>query len=109
MNTRLPAQLPISRPNNGESKGYVSVQEIASELSIAPTTVYGWTQRGLLPSVKLPGRVLVRRADFEEFIASRTIKGPSERHSRARKANRIDVEKEVSRIIDRLDKGSRPG
>ena len=53
-----------------QGKALLSVREAARRLGIGETTGYEWARRGDLPGlVKLGGRLYVRSAVLERFIA----------------------------------------
>ena len=46
----------------------VSVPEAAKKIGVSRNTAYGLCQSGLLPSVKLGGRIIVPMKRLEEFL-----------------------------------------
>ena len=48
----------------------VSVSRLADMLDVPAPTIRGWLSRGVLPSVKICGRRLVRLADVERLLSS---------------------------------------
>ncbi len=58
-------------------KPLLSVAEAGRELGVSPTTAYEWARRGELPGlVKLGGRLYVRAAVLERFIAGDDAPAP---------------------------------
>ncbi len=53
---------------------FLTVREIADRLYIEPLTVRGYISRGLLPSIKIARKHLVRSADFEKFLEKQNEK-----------------------------------
>jgi excisionase family DNA binding protein len=50
--------------------------QVAEYLGVSPRTVARWTDRGVLPHVKLSKRVIrYRRCDLEAMVEKRTMRG----------------------------------
>jgi excisionase family DNA binding protein len=65
--------MPLLRsPQTTEgTESLLSVGELARELSLGRTTAYDLLWSGEIPSLKIRGRRLVRRADLTDFIERR--------------------------------------
>ena len=57
---------------HGGSREHLSVRDICEELGVARSTFYDWrAARKAPPCIKLPnGDLRVRKADFEDWLAS---------------------------------------
>ena len=53
-----------------ERDRYMLLSEVASEARVSLSSVRHWLRTGKLQSVRPGRRRLIRRADFEQFIAS---------------------------------------
>lgn len=51
----------------------LSVQDVADEVQVHYMTAYRWVRRGDLRATKAGGRLRIRRADLEEFLAQREV------------------------------------
>jgi excisionase family DNA binding protein len=52
----------------------LDVYDVAKQLNVAKDTVYRWSRRGVLPSVRMPGNVVRwRPKDIEKFMAERVM------------------------------------
>ena len=47
---------------------FLSVTEAAERLGLPRQTVYGWTSKGVIPSVQVGGRVLIPLDDFRRVL-----------------------------------------
>jgi excisionase family DNA binding protein len=47
----------------------LTADEVAEQLRLSRWTVYGWAREGILPSVRLGGRVLFDPGDIQAAIA----------------------------------------
>ena len=47
---------------------YITRQEVAKMLSIKATSVYNWTNKKILQSYRIGGRVLYKRSEIEKSI-----------------------------------------
>lgn len=59
------------------ARRHVRPREIAAESGVAPTTVYGWIESGLLPATKIGGTILVAVTDWEAFLVRGRIVSPT--------------------------------
>ena len=50
-------------------KTILTVREISRILRISTGTTYDYVQKGLIPHVRLGGRILIPRARFEAWLA----------------------------------------
>lgn len=53
---------------------FISIAEAAQHFSVPAPTIYSYTKRGVIPSEKLFGRVLIKKSDLpeiESLIATR--------------------------------------
>ncbi len=53
----------------------LSVRDAARSLSISERTLYDWTRRGVVPHVRIGGRVLYRVAALDEVLRQRETVG----------------------------------
>jgi excisionase family DNA binding protein len=53
-----------------EHNRYMLLSEVAAEARVSLSSVRHWLRTGKLPSVRPGRRRLIRRADFEEFLAA---------------------------------------
>jgi excisionase family DNA binding protein len=58
--------------------GFLTVADAATYLGVASSTVYGWTQSGVLPSYKIEGAVRIRISDLEEWLETKCRRTPVE-------------------------------
>jgi excisionase family DNA binding protein len=54
-----------------------TVKETAEQLRVSERTLHTWTAEGLLPSVRLGGRVLYRPGDVETLVEKSVSTGKS--------------------------------
>ena len=47
----------------------MTVPEVAQVLRVSRGTAYEYVQRGLIPHLRLSGRIIIPRARFEEWLA----------------------------------------
>lgn len=57
---------------NGTEKLTYSVIEMARALGISRSNAYDLVQRGLIPSVRLRGRVLIPRRAIDEWLSGKS-------------------------------------
>ena len=51
-----------------------SIKEVAQYLGVPKSTVDGWVQRGVIPTLRIEGRVLIPREEFERWLEQRKVK-----------------------------------
>jgi len=61
------------------AKRFLTVAEVAAELSIPLSTVYAHIAKGKIPGHRFNGVVRVQRADLERYIANSRIQPPKPR------------------------------
>jgi len=61
--------------------GLLTMREAAKMLRIQLSTLRAWRLRRILPFVKLSGRLLVRQADLEAFIAASVTPAACDQHA----------------------------
>lgn len=54
--------------SNGSARRFLSVAQVAAELTLAPNTVRGWLLERRLPFHKIGRRVVIARADLEQLV-----------------------------------------
>ena len=62
---------------NGSDE-FLTVEELAERLKIAPGTIYNWVSRGEIPYVKIGRAVRFRRADIDAWIEGQGSTTPAE-------------------------------
>jgi len=73
---------------NGEDR-YMLAVEVASEARVSVSSVRHWIRTGKLPSVRPGRRRLVRRADFDQFMARKTPASPQGGHEQNAKEAKL--------------------
>lgn len=60
------------KPPSTTARGWLTIDEICTELCIAKSTFHDWRAKGRAPKcVKLPnGSLRVKRSDFEKFMTA---------------------------------------
>ena len=56
---------------------YLTVTETAELCRVDPRTVKAWISRGILPSVRIGGRRLIKRSDIEDALETSAC-GPTD-------------------------------
>ncbi len=93
----LPALLADLRPpgrDESAARDFLFVEEVARQCRVTPKTVRAWIEHGQLAAGKAGRRYVVARAGLEAFLAS------------GQKEPQPQVEDQVSRIIDRMSRGT---
>ena len=68
-----------------EVKGFhvgnlITAQELAAELSLRPGTVKRWTQEGIIPCLRLSGKVVrYDRGEVEQALKARALQARKEK------------------------------
>jgi len=52
---------------------FLTIRQVAEILQINIQTAYGYTYRGILPSIKFNGIVRIPRDEFEKLLESKTL------------------------------------
>jgi len=53
---------------NTETPMLLSLQQVAKRLNVSPFTVRSWLKKGILQSVPICRRILIRPSDLEAFV-----------------------------------------
>ena len=87
-------------PEVHESEKFLTVFEVASLLSVRPSTVYQWVSLGEIPHYKLGRIVRFRRKDLEAWVENfRKEKTDTERKTRVILGTIGRKDKDIDRII----------
>lgn len=79
----------------------LTLQQAADLLHVHYMTAYRWVRQGELPAMKTGGRLRVRAADLQRFLAEREIDVAASRTE----AGQTDWERHVARFVDLLLSG----
>ena len=77
----------------------ITLQEAAERLSVHYMTAYRWVRRGELPAFKTGGRLRIKVADLERFVAERALDVAMKSSSTT---GQTDWDRHVSRLVDAL-------
>ena len=87
-------------PEVNESEKFLTVFEVASLLSVRPSTVYQWASLGEIPHYRLGRIVRFRRKDLEPWVENfRKVKMDMERKTREILGSIGRKDKDIDRIV----------
>ena len=62
--------------SDNNNNGYLTANEIASELRVTPMTVYNWIKAGKLKAFRFGDVYRIRKDDYQEFLKTgESVKG----------------------------------
>ena len=64
---------------SGGEEAVLTVQEASRLLRVSPNTGYDYIARGLIPHLRLGGRIVIPRARFEAWLAGAEVEAPAAR------------------------------
>jgi excisionase family DNA binding protein len=65
-----PSAPPRAVPNAPSERLTLTVEEVHERTGVPAGTVRGWIRRGVIPSIRIGGRRLIRVADLDALIAN---------------------------------------